>query len=101
VHHVLKKLLIVFVRHGFPTGTHDFDVNVLSCLLDIIRLLIPHIIAESKCQALGGLLNADNRLAFVQGKASCGLQAGCWFSSRYAMQEHHHGRTIQREQTTH
>src|SRR5207244_2578918 len=61
-------------------------------------LLIPHIIADRKCQALGGLHHADNRLAGLQGKPYVGLHAGCWWLSRYAMPEHHHGDHIQREQ---
>src|SRR5215471_21090988 len=67
--------------------------------LSLLILLIPHILADRKCQALGGLHHADNRLACLQGKPSCGLQAGCWWLSRYAMPEHHHGDHIQREQT--
>jgi len=42
----------------------------------ILILLIPHIIPESKRQAVGGLHHADNRLACLQGKPSCGLQGG-------------------------
>src|SRR5215831_14445070 len=69
--------------------------------LSILILLIPHILADRKCQALGGLHHADNRLACFQGKPYVGLRAGCWWLSRYAMPEHHHGDHIQREQTPH
>src|SRR5262245_41694112 len=69
--------------------------------LSLLILRIPHILADRKCQALGGLHHADNRLACWQGKPYCGLQAGYWLLSRYAMPEHHHGDHIQSEQTHH
>src|SRR5262249_4059365 len=69
--------------------------------LTLLILRIPHILANRKYRALGGLDHADNRLACLQGKPSCGLHAGCWWLSRYAMPEHHHGDHIQREQTHH
>src|SRR5262249_43375123 len=69
--------------------------------LSILILLITRILDDRKCQALGGLDHADNRLACLQGKPSCGLHAGYWLLSRSAMPEHHHGDHIQREQTHH